>query len=254
LSGARLRYDSCMTDLPPGAVARGVMRAVDRASLATIMRGDQPDAGAPYASLVLAALDHDASPILLISQLADHTRNLDADGRVSLLFDGTAGLDEPLTGPRVSVQGRAARTADPRHRARFLARHPGAAMYAGFKDFAFYRLEIARAHLVAGFGRIHWLAREDVLFDTAGAAALAESEPGILEHMNDEHADAVQLYAVKLLGREGDGWRMTGIDPEGADLRRGGEVARLAFARPVADAEVARSELVRLVKRARQVP
>ena len=107
-----------MTDLPPGAIARGVMRAVDRATLATNVRGDQPEAGAPYASLVLAALDHDASPLLLISTLADHTRNLAADPRVSLLFDGTIGLDEPLTGPRVSVQGRAARSDDPRHRAR----------------------------------------------------------------------------------------------------------------------------------------
>ncbi len=241
-----------MTEPAPGAIARNVMRRADRATLATVMRGDQPDAGSPYASLVLAALDHDASPILLVSQLADHTRNLDADPRVSLLFDGTAGLDEPLTGPRVSLQGRAAPTAEPRHRARFLARHPGAALYAGFGDFAFYRVEVARAHLVAGFGRIHWLAPRDVLFDVAGAEALAAGEPGILEHMNGEHADAVQLYAVKLLGRDGDGWRMTGIDPEGADLRRGGEVARLPFDHPVGDAEKARAELVRLVKRARQ--
>src|SRR5690349_7870141 len=110
-----------MTDLPPGAIARGVMRAADRATLATLVRGDQPDAGAPYASLVLVALDHDASPLLLISALADHTRNLAADPRVSLLFDGTAGLDEPLTGPRVSVAGRAARNDDPGPRPRILA-------------------------------------------------------------------------------------------------------------------------------------
>jgi putative heme iron utilization protein len=228
------------------------MRAADRATLATMMRNDQPDAGAPYASLVLAALDHDASPLLLISTLADHTRNLAADPRASLLFDGTAGLDEPLTGPRVSVQGRAQRTDDPRHRARFLARHPGAAMYAGFKDFAFYRLEATRAHLVAGFGRIHWIAPGDLLLDVRGSAPLAESEASIIEHMNADHADAVQLYASRLLGRGGRGWLMTGIDPEGADLRLGGMVARLPFERPVHDAESARAELVRLVKHARQ--
>jgi len=228
------------------------MRAADRATLATMMRNDQPDAGAPYASLVLAALDHDASPLLLISTLADHTRNLAADPRASLLFDGTAGRDEPLTGPRVSVQGRAQRTDDPRHRARFLARHPGAAMYAGFKDFAFYRLEATRAHLVAGFGRIHWIAPGDLLLDVRGSAPLAESEASIIEHMNADHADAVQLYASRLLGRGGRGWLMTGIDPEGADLRLGGMVARLPFERPVHDAESARAELVRLVKHARQ--
>jgi putative heme iron utilization protein len=241
-----------MNDSNPGAVARSVMRAADRATLATIMRADGPDAAAPYASLALAALDHDASPLLLISGLADHTRNIAADPRVSLLFDGTAGLDEPLTGPRVSVQGRAVRSDEPRHRARFLARHPGAAMYAGFKDFAFHRIEILRAHLVAGFGRIHWIDAADLVLDTGASAALAEHEPAIVEHMNADHADAVQLYAGRLLGRAGEGWRMTGIDPEGVDLRRAGEVARLAFDTPVHDPESARAELVRLVKHARQ--
>lgn len=241
-----------MTGQSPAAIARGVMRAADRATLATLMRGDQPGAGAPYASLVLVGLDHDASPLLLISTLADHTRNLAADGRVSLLFDGTAGLDEPLTGPRVSVQGSAKRTDDPRHRARFLARHPGAAMYAGFKDFAVYRVEVARAHLVAGFGRIHWIAGGDLLLDVRDSAPLAASEPAIIAHMNADHADAVQLYATRLLGRGGEGWKMTGIDPEGADLRLGGSVARLPFERPVHDSESARAELVRLVKHARQ--
>jgi hypothetical protein len=241
-----------MTEPSPGAIARGVMRAADHAALATVMREDRPDAGGPYASLVLVALDHDASPLLLISTLADHTRNLAADPRVSLLFDGTAGLDEPLTGPRVSVQGCARRTDDPRHRARFLARHPGAAMYAGFKDFAFYRVAATRAHLVAGFGRIHWIEAVDLLLDVRDSAPLAESEPEIIEHMNADHADAVQLYATRLLGQGGEGWRMTGVDPEGADLRRGGAVARLPFEQPVHDAESARMELVRLVKHARQ--
>ena len=236
----------------PGTIARRVMRAQDRATLATLARPELPDAGAPYASLVLVALDHDASPILLISTLADHTRNIAADPRVSLLFDGTAGLDEPLTGPRVSVQGRAVPTDDQHHRARFLARHPSAAMYAGFKDFAFYRVEVARAHLVAGFGRIHWIEARDLLFDARRMAALADSEAAIVRHMNEDHADAVDLYAVVLLGRTGEGWQMTGVDPEGADLRHGGDVARLPFDKPVRDAETARAELVRLVKRARQ--
>lgn len=233
----------------PAEQARVVMRAVDRAALATLARPDTPEAAAPYASLVLVALDHDASPLLLVSQLADHTRNLQADGRVSLLFDGTAGLAEPLIGPRVTLQGTAEPTTDPRLRARFLARHPGAAMYADFRDFGFWRVAPGRAHLVAGFGRIHWI--DAVRLDTAAMAALAEAEPGIVAHMNHDHTDAVQLYATKLLGREGGGWAMTGIDPEGIDLRRAGEVARLPFPQPVLDAEAARAALVRLVKQAR---
>lgn len=236
----------------PPLTARQVMRSVDRAYLGTLMRPDAPDAGHPYTSLVLAALDHDASPILLISALADHTRNLLASPAVSLLFDGTGGLDEPLTGPRVTVQGTARQSSDAHDRARFVARHPSAEMYAGFKDFAVWRMEIERAHLVAGFGRIHWIDGGELRYDTTDAAALRTAEAEIVAHMNGEHADAVQLYAAKLLGRTGGDWRMTGVDPEGADLRRGGEVARLAFDHPVRDAEQARSELVRLVKRARQ--
>lgn len=238
-------------DPPPGAVARLLLRRLDRAYLGTLMRPDAPDAGAPYTSLVLVALDHDASPLLLISALADHTRNLLANPATSLLFDGTPGLAEPLTGARVTVQGTARRTDDQRLAARFVARHPGSAMYAGFKDFSVWRVEISRAHLVAGFGRIHWIPAGQILHDTSGTAELAAAEADILAHMNGEHRDAVQLYAAKLLGNSGDGWAMTGIDPEGADLRRAGEVARLPFDRPIATPEEARAELVRLVKRAR---
>ncbi|MFO0294159.1 MAG: DUF2470 domain-containing protein [Rhodospirillales bacterium] len=87
--------------------------------------------------------------------------------------------------------------------------------------------------------------------DCADAGELAAAESGVVAHMNEDHADAVQLYATRLLGRQGEGWRMTGVDPEGADLRRGGEVARLGFDRRATTAEAARVELVRLVKRAR---
>jgi putative heme iron utilization protein len=226
--------------------ARGLVRAADRASLATLMR----DGGGPYASLVLIAADHDASPILLISNLADHTKNLAADSRASLLVDGTAGLESPLTGARASLVGTIAQSTEPRHRRRFLARHPDAAGYADFGDFAVYRMQIERVHLVAGFGRIRWIEAERILVPIR--PALAERESDIVEHMNADHADAVELYAGRLLGRSGSGWRMTGIDPEGIDLRRAGEVARLAFERPVEEADSARAELVRLAKRARE--
>lgn len=233
------------THPPPPAAARHLVRALDRATLASSMDGW------PYASLVLVAAAHDASPLLLISRLAQHTTNLAADSRASLLFDGTAGLDDPLTGARVTVLGRLEPDDDPRQKARFVARHPSAELYAGFADFALWRLSIERAHLVAGFGRIHWVDGPALRYDASEAAALAEAEPDIVAHMNNDHADAVELYATRLLGRSGGGWRLTGVDPEGADLRRGGETARLDFAKPVRDAEQARVELVRLVKQAR---
>jgi len=235
----------------PGTLARRLMRGLDRATLATVQRDGDAAAGWPYASLVLVALDHAARPLLLVSTLADHTKNLAGDPRVSLLFDGTAGLDEPLTGPRLSLLGRAARSEDAGDRARFLARHPGAALYAGFGDFAVWRVEPTRGHLVAGFGRVHWFEAADLLLDV-GAGALAAAEARIVAHMNDDHADAVQHYA-RMLGASGadGGWSLTGVDPEGADLRRGGAVLRLPFARVVADAAGARDELVRLAGEAR---
>lgn len=234
---------------------RALVRGLDRAALASLLPAGRPPAaeGAwPYASLVLVAVDHDLSPILLMSDLAEHTKAIAAGPRVSLLFDGTQGLDQPLTGPRVTLLGRAARTADERIARRFLARHPAAQMYAGFKDFNFYRVTVERAHLVAGFGRIRWLT--DTELGVVAAPGLAEAEPGIVSHMNDDHADAVQLYASRLLGLAGDGWRMTGIDAEGIDLRCGGTVARLPFDAPLAEAAEARKVLVALVGQARAVP
>jgi len=187
-----------MTDDMPRAV-RDLVRGLDRAALATAL---PVQSGAwPYASLVLVAVDHDLSPILLLSDLAEHTKAIAADGRVSLLFDGTQGLEQPLAGPRVTLVGRAERTADERLGRRFLARHPDAGMYAGFKDFNFYRIVVERAHLVAGFGKIRWLSAAELAVPVP--AGLAESEDGIVRHMNEDHADAVQLYAGKLLGLAG---------------------------------------------------
>jgi len=229
------------------------MRGPDFAALATNAAGE---AGWPYASLVMVACDHDGTPILLMSDLAEHARNIAGDPRVSLLFDGTQSGggrsgDAPLDAPRVSVMGRAARSNEPRHRARYLARNPTAERFADFGDFHIYALEVTRAHLVQGFGKVRWMQAGALLFDTVKTEALIDAEADIVEHMNTDHADAVDLYAGVLLGRAGSGWRMTGIDPEGCDLRRETGVARLDFDSPVADAGKARAVLVELVKKAR---
>ena len=226
---------------------RDLVRGLDRATLASAL---PVDGGAwPYASLVIVAVDHDLSPILLLSDLAEHTKAIKSDARVSLLFDGTTGFAQPLTGPRVTLVGRASVSDDERIRRRFLARHPDAAMYAGFKDFRFYRVAVERAHIVAGFGKIAWV--EGAALRTEPPAALVAAEEGIVAHMNEDHGDAVALYASKLLKLPGEGWRMTGIDSEGIDLRAGGVVARLGLPAPVADAEQARMALISLVKQAR---
>ncbi|MGE0423921.1 MAG: HugZ family protein [Reyranellaceae bacterium] len=240
---------SAPLDIAPATRARDLMRRLDRASLATSLPAD--GLPWPYASLVLTALDHDLSPILLVSDLAEHSKAIASSPRVCLLFDGTAGLDQPLTGPRLSVFGVATRNEEPRLRARFLARHPDAQMYADFRDFNFYRVAIERAHFVAGFGRIDAIDGAALRLDPSPWQALIDREADIVSHMNEDHADAVGLYATRLLGLAPGAWRMTGVDADGCDLRCRGQVARLSFDAPVLDAEQARKALVELVRRAR---
>lgn len=230
-----------------GRAIRRLMRRCGRVSLGTLDR----EGGGPYVSLAMVTLAHDATPLLLLSALADHTRNLAADPRVSLLFDGTLGHAVPLAGERATVQGRIEPLNDALALARYVARHPDAAGYAAFADFQLYRVAVERAHLVAGFGRIHWVPADAVLLAAASASPLAALEAGIVQHMNEDHADAIQLYAQRLLGLSGEGWALAGVDPEGCDLRRGGEVARLWFDEPAFDAQAVRAELVRLAQRAR---
>ena len=231
------------------ATARRLLRGTDRAALATLLAGKQGPA--PYASLALIAVDHDLSPILLISRMAVHTQAIQADARVSLLLDGTAGLDHALTGARLSIMGRAEISAEPRLRARYIARHPEAEMYAGFKDFDFYRVAVERAHLVSCFGKIDWIDAAELMLPEGLEEKLVEHEAGIVQHMNEDHSDAITLYASNLLQLPGGGWRMTGVDRDGVDLRAGGKVARLEFAEPVADANGARKALIALVQQAR---
>lgn len=233
-------------DLENGHVIRHLMRCCTRVGLGTLTAD-----GDPYVSLAMVAVDHDAAPLLYLSDLADHTRNLKSDPRVSLLFDGTLTSAVPLAGERATVQGGIERTTDQRLLARYVAHHPDAAAYMGFRDFNLYRVAVDRAHLVAGFGRIHWVDGEAVTLATSEVGTLPEQEADVLAHMKADHRDAIQLYANRLLARAGGDWALTGVDPEGCDLRQGAETARLWFDQPAQDAEAARMELVRLVRRAR---
>jgi putative heme iron utilization protein len=227
------------------AAARRLIRGRDHAALGTSL------AGRPFVSLVATACDSDATPLLLLSDLAQHTKNLIADASVSLLFEDVAGHADPLAGPRLTLLGRAERCDDPRAAARFAARHPTSASYSGFADFHLYRVVVGRGHLVAGFGRIAWIEAAELRF-AGDASPLAIAEPEIVSHMNNDHAEAIELYARHLLGRQATGWQMTGIDPEGLDLRCGGETARLDFAAPVLSPAAARQTLVDLAQSARQ--
>jgi len=233
-------------EFDPKQAAKKLMREARSGALATLM----PGSGAPYCSLVNVASAADGSPLLLISQLAVHTKNILADPRVSLMLDERKEGD-PLQGARVMLMGQVAVTDDPDVRRRYLVRQPEAEMFASFGDFAFYRVVLAGAHLVAGFGRIVDLAPPDLLTDLAGADAVVAGESEIVAHINDDHADTVRLYATKLLGAADGEWRCVGCDPDGLELQRDRTALRLPFPTRIKDAGPLRQALKQLADEAR---
>jgi hypothetical protein len=226
--------------------AKKLLREGRSAALATLM----PGSGDPYCSLVNVASAADGAPLLLISRLAVHTKNILADRRVSVMIDERKEGD-PLQGARIMLMGTAAATDDPEIRRRYLDRQPEAEMFAGFADFAFYRVALKAAHLVAGFGRIVDLKPTEILTETADAAELVSAEAEILAHMNADHADAVRLYATKLLGAADGAWRCVGCDPEGLELQLDRMALRLPFPQRVRAPGVLRQVLKQMAEQAR---
>lgn len=237
-------------DFDPVATAKSLIRSGKQGALATLM----PRSGDPYCSLVNTATAPDGSPVLLISGLAIHTKNILADPRVSLMMDERRSGD-PLEGARVMIAGRAEKisvdAALELIRQRYLARHPSAETFAGFADFAFFRIVMREVHLVAGFGRIVTLDAAKVVTDVRGADELLATEASAVEHMNEDHMDANALYATKLLGANDGAWRITGLDPDGADLALGDATLRLSFPQRVTTALALRKMLAALVGEAR---
>ena len=233
----------------PKAAARKLLREGRSGALATLI----PPRQDPYCSLVNVATLPDGAPLLLLSRLALHTRNLLHDPRVSLLLDERKEGD-PLEGARVMLQGTVASTADGHARGRYLARQPEAEMFVDFADFGFYRMTLEGAHLVAGFGRIVDLTASDLITDLDDAATLVAAEPEIVAHMNEDHADTVRLYARALLHARDGAWRCVGCDPDGLELQLGRTALRLTFPERVTTPGALRQTLKRLAEEARAAP
>ena len=237
------------SDFDAVKVARSLLRRSRQGALATLMAGS----GDPYCSLVNIASHADGSPILLVSRLALHTRNILGDSRVSLMLDERAEGD-PLEGSRIMLAGRAEEaSADDLEilRRRYLNAHPSAEAFVSFKDFSFFRIRPGGVHLVAGFGRIVDLKPEQFLTDISDAAALLEVEQGAIDHMNADHRDAMNLYATKLLGAGPADWRCTGCDPDGIDMQAGTTMLRLDFPRRIATPAALRQMLKEFAHQAR---
>lgn len=228
--------------------ARWLVRTARHATMASLDAAD----GWPLASRVLVAPDITGDPVILVSTLAAHAAALAADPRTCLLF-GTPGKGDPLAHARLSARGRAEKInaghADyARIRRRFLARQPKATLYVDFPDFAFWRIGLSSASLNAGFGRAHALSREDLTEEVD--AGIAEAEPRVCAHMNEDHADATERM-VQGSGGTGTGWLIGTIDRHGFDCVRADDVCRIEFDRTIASGKDYHMAFVELARRAK---
>lgn len=234
----------------PLVEAKDLLRSVRAGALASL---SMPE-GAPFASLVNVATAPDGSPILLLSRLAAHTRHVEADPRMSLLL-ARGGSGDPLAHPRLTLIGAARRVVEPSMRegvrTRFLAKHPKSALYADFPDFSFWFVDIARVHLNGGFARAAAFDGASIRTRVEGAEPLIAAEVPVLAHLNQEHGEALALYATILAGKPAGAWRASGLDPEGLDLACEDETARIAFPQRVEEPGALRRVLKSLAEDAR---
>ncbi|MFB2550593.1 HugZ family pyridoxamine 5'-phosphate oxidase [Ensifer soli] len=235
------------TDAEALRLARNLVRSARSGAIAVV----EPESGGfPSVSRVLLGIDVDGAPVILVSALSLHTRALRADRRASLLV-GEPGKGDPLAHPRLTVQCDAEEVvrdsaAHSRIRARFLRRHPKSQLYIDFPDFSFFRLKPLRASLNGGFGKAYLLAGEDLAIVSPAIEALAERESRAVDHMNSDHADAVDFYARTHCGAESGGWALVGLDAAGLDLARGDALKRLEYDAPLTDASELRGALKKL--------
>ncbi|MDD5364109.1 MAG: DUF2470 domain-containing protein [Gallionellaceae bacterium] len=203
--------------------------------------------GFPFGSVSPFILDHAGRPVILISEIAEHTKNITADPRVSVIVQPYS-TDMQVTG-RVTLIGRAERLPDKDGLGpRYLRYFPQAESYFAMHDFHFYRIEPVKVRWIGGFGHIFWIDPEAYL---AAPGALAEAEAGILAHMNTDHADTLRDYSRHIHQVEADTATMIGIDPDGFDVRAGERILRFEFAAPVLDAQAARTALVEMAQQCR---
>jgi len=228
-----------------GAAARAYLRRYHGGVLSTISKRL---AGHPFGSVVPYVLDHDAQPAILISRLAEHTRNIDGDARVSLLVNDPAG--DIQTGARLTLVGNAARAEGGLEalRARYLSYFPDAARLFALGDFALYQIRPLQLRWIGGFGDIQWISAEAY---APPASRLASEEQDILAHMNADHAHNLRDYCRHFHGRTAAEASMAGIDCDGFDVRADGELVRFDFEHPVTDAATARAALVAMARQAR---
>ncbi len=207
----------------------------------------------PFGSIMPYGLDGSGQPTFLISSMAMHTQNLLSDERASLLVAEAASAEDPLGAGRVTLMGRAVKIPESdlaSLRKAYLARHPRASYWVDFGDFSFFQLQIVDVYFVGGFGVMGWVSADE--YRQAEPDPLAESARGIIEHMNEDHVEAMLLLARGLGGVDGKDVRMTAVDRFGFQLRvetsEGVRGVRIPFESESRSAAEVRRVLVKMVR------
>jgi putative heme iron utilization protein len=223
-------------------------------SLSTLSR-KQP--GFPFGSVMPYGLDGRGRPIFLISTMAMHTQNLQADPRASLLVTQADASGDPLGASRVTLMGNVSTIPQPEiaeSRTLYLDRYPNSKYWVDFDDFSFYRMGVLDVYYVGGFGVMGWVEAPD--YDRAQPDPLADAASGIIDHMNTDHKDALVLLARAFAGMESEEAAMTAVDRLGFHVRLktpdGVRGARIAFLREAGNPIETRKVLVEMVQKARQ--
>jgi putative heme iron utilization protein len=226
--------------------ARRMLRAHRYGALGTLSKKFD---GYPFGSITPYLVDHDGSLLILISTLAEHTKNIRHDPRVSL-------ITHDQRSPHIQTQGRVtvvgnARLEPNREQAglRYLRYFPEAQTYFAMHDFSFYRIHPVAVRYISGFGRIHWVGMENYAVQPY---PLIEQEADVIAHMNTDHQDTMRNYCQHFHQCAALDVEMLGIDLDGFDARADGKVLRFDFAQPVIDAQQARTALVEMARAAKQ--
>jgi heme iron utilization protein len=204
--------------------------------------------GYPYGSALPHVADHAGRPVVLISHLAEHTHNLEADPRASFIV--CAQGPDLQTVPRATLLGPAQPVADQESIGRrYLRFYPDHAQYLQIGGFRFFALDPLQVRYIQGFGGLHWIAGVDYL--AADPMAMADAEPSVLEHMNADHRDALLGYCRATYATEPTDIEMIGVDCDGFDVRADGRLLRFAFDEPVNEPAQLRAVFTALSRKSR---
>ena len=213
--------------------------------------------GFPFGSVMPYGLDENGHPVFLISTMAMHTQNLQADLRSSLLVTQPDASGDPLGASRVTLLGNVLPIPEQEvaeARRLYLARYPNSKNWVDFEDFAFYRMEVMDVYYVGGFGVMGWVSASE--YYDGEPDPLADVAADIVQHMNTDPGDALRLLARACAGMESQDAAMTSVDRLGFHVRLktpdGMRGARIAFSREVSSAAEARNVLIEMVAQARQ--